>query len=77
MAIKQIIIKINTTTGEVKGVGEFIPGDDNNRGSRRTIPAQNTEPKPKPKNIGCAIKMQLQHQNPYWIKIGNRWYRIG
>ncbi len=77
----KVVLELDKASGEVVSVGVFTPTPTTNhpnRGDKRHIKGVVDEPTGKPvTDLGGGIELQLQHQNPYWIKIGNRWYKIG
>ncbi len=75
----EVVLKINTETGKVVKVGVFDEKSEPNhpnRGDRKPVEPSKPEPNKPIKDIN-DIKVEFKSQNPYWIKIGNKWYKIG
>lgn len=75
-----IILEFDLETGELENISRFNPTPTNvrpYRGNMGKVDATDQIPPGKIKDVGELLKLQLKKQNPYWIKIGNRWYKIG
>lgn len=63
-----VCLKMNVDKGKVMGVwvdGKRIPGKPTYDGTKI------------PRHTGDPIVLQNLAQNPYWVRIGGKWYRIG